>query len=227
MLDVYVTEPQALVFSPPGNGSWPPALIPGTPPTLDALSGGAAVGIASCAMSGSVLGATTSRSTFLGSTPSTSRVLVGRQVNPSSRTDRPPVASRAGAFGPAARSYISRPTETSRPHSIANRSGSSLDRSSLRGPRVPPTCPAVRAFGLHTQPRHVLWSRVVATANRASFVSCHSDIPVLAANRSISSESATTRSQMVARDIPPTRDTSRTGRDQVRSKTLCTNCFRM
>ena len=50
-------------------------------------------------MSGSVLGATTSRRTFLRSTPSTSRVLAGRQVNPSSRTDCPPVASRAGAFG--------------------------------------------------------------------------------------------------------------------------------
>ncbi len=87
------------------------------------------------------------KDSFFRSTPSTSRVLAGRQVNPSSRTDRPPVASRAGAFGPAARSYISRPTESSRPHSIASRSGSSLDRSSLRGPRDPSTCPAVRALG--------------------------------------------------------------------------------
>ena len=72
--------------------------------------------------------------------------LVGR-LNPSSRTDRPPGVSGAVTFAHSETLYITRSTEPRRTDSTANRSGSSLARSSPRGHHAPSTCPVIRALG--------------------------------------------------------------------------------
>ncbi len=183
-------------------------------PTVEALPGAAAVIIALCAISGSVVGGTTISRILSRPTPSTSRVLAGWWLNPSSRTVCPAVARRAGAFAHAARSYITRSTEPSRTDSTANRSGSSLGRSLLRGHHAPSTWPVILALGL-MRSRGVCTGAARWPAEIARPLSaCHSGNPVSAANRPIQLNRRRRDLSWVARDIPPNRCTSRAEREQ-------------
>ncbi len=140
------------------------------------------------------------------------------------RTAYQPIYTRAsGKTSPRAPGGVRPPLETTPPCLLATFYVGCLTegvavymarRHRKNGMYLPLARRGDRCLGLHPQPGHVLPSRAVAAGNRAAFRSCHRDHPVLAANRPRSTESATTRSRMVARDIPSTRCTSRPERPQ-------------
>ena len=130
------------------RGSLSRGLIMSKPSTVEASSGAAAAVMVACARSGSVWGATTSKTILLRSSPSTSTVFGGWSRYPSSRTTWPPVASSAGAFAQSLSLYSTRSMDPSRTESTASRSGSSVVRSSLCGHHAPSTYPVRGALGL-------------------------------------------------------------------------------
>ncbi len=114
---------------------------------LDASFGTAAAITIAYAYSGSVCHGTTSKTILVLSRPVTSMVLNGWRWTPSSSTGRAPVMSQAGVSIHSARFYITRSIGPSRTESTASRSGSSVERSSLRGHHAPSTYPVVGALG--------------------------------------------------------------------------------
>src|SRR6476661_508567 len=134
-------------------------LIMSRPSTVESLFGAAAAIRVACARSGSVWGGTTSKTLLLRLSPRTSMMFGGWSRYPSSRTERPPVASLVGAYDQSVSLYSTRSMGPSRTERTASRSGSTVVRSSLCGHHAPSTYPEWGALGF-SRNRGVCWGGV-------------------------------------------------------------------